>query len=176
MIDKINTYGIVRDHVHTLKNYNTNKYSLVDFILFFVVPFIISGSLIYFNFKLTDSFINVLITSLSIFAALLFNLLLLIYDIIRKKDASVNNKKLKTEFLEQIYANISFCIFIAIIAIIFLIISSLTVTNSETISLNAAKLRTVLALFIYSLLFMFILTLFMILKRVHILLSKEFQI
>lgn len=175
MIDKINTSKIVEDHIHTLKNYNTNEYNLWDLFIFFAVPFIISIIFIFLHFKLTDGFINVLATSLSIFAALLFNLLLLIYDIIPKKEGLGDNGKLKSEFLKQIYANVSFCIFVAIITIIFLIVSSLVVNQFDPFPLiRYINLKSILALIVYYLLFVFIFTLFMILKRVHILLSKEF--
>lgn len=165
MIDKINFSKIVKDHISTLKDYNLNRYSAGDFILFFFVPLALSGVLVYFNLALNNDIINVLVTSLSVFAALLFNLLLLIYDIIRKPENSNGNNGLKTEFLKQIYANISFCILISIITIILLIISFL----------NISQLKTVLNFLIYFFVSLFILTLFMILKRVHILLSKEFE-
>lgn len=182
MLDKINIYQIAKDHIDTLKNYDTDKYSIEDFVLFFLFPFIISAILICVHSKLTDTFINLLVVSLSIFAALLFNLLILLYDIIKKEqpkdkeEGQKENIKLKMIFLKQIYANISFCIFIAMIAIILLIVSSVNITNTQSFSLNATKIGDVLAFFIYALLFLFILTLLMVLKRVHILLSKEFQI
>ena len=163
MFDKINVAKIVRDHVATLKSFETDKYRSSDFILFFFFPLLLSGILVYFKFILGKDFINILATSLSIFAALLLNLLLLIYDILRKSDKTDINYKLKATFLKEIYANISFCILISILTIVFLIIASLDIKELESI----------LAFVIYSLVFVFVLTLFMVLKRVHILLSKE---
>lgn len=163
MFDKINATKIVRDHVATLKSFDTDKYSSSDFLLFFFFPLLLSGILVYFKFILSKDFINILATSLSIFAALLLNLLLLIYDILRKSEKTDSNYKLKAKFLKQIYANISFCILISIVTIVFLIIASL----------NIKQLESILAFGIYSLVFIFVLTLFMVLKRVHILLSKE---
>lgn len=168
MIEKINISQIVKDHISTLKNYETGKYSFWDFVLFFFVPFLIGGVLVYFRFKLTKEIVNGLVTSLSIFAALLFNLLLLIYDIIRKTENSEGINGLKTTFLKQIYSNISFCILIAISTVILLLISFLNI--------EIALLHYILAFFVYYLVSLFILTLFMILKRVHILLSKESEV
>lgn len=167
MIEKIDISNIVKDHISTLKNYETDKYSLWDFVLFFFVPFLIGGGLVYFHFMLTKGIVNGLVTSLSIFAALLFNLLLLIYDIIQKTENSEGIKGLKTTFLRQIYTNISFCILVAISTVILLLISFLDI--------EIDLFHCILAFFVYYLVSLFILTLFMILKRIHILLSKEFE-
>lgn len=182
MLDKINIYQIIKDHIGTLKNYESKKYSIEDFIIFFLFPFIISATLIYIQSKLTEGFKNILIVSLSIFAALLFNLLILIYDIIKrgqpnnKEEKHNETQKLKIVFLKQIYTNISFCIFISILTIILLVFSSINITISHIFSLSIIEIGKVLAFFIYAFTLLFILTLFMVLKRVHVLLSKEFQI
>jgi hypothetical protein len=85
MIEKINVFRIFKDHITTLKKYDNAKISKRDITLFFVLPILISIILVYMRILLNDNGINILITSFSIFMALLFNLLLLIYDIVCKE-------------------------------------------------------------------------------------------
>ena len=165
MMDKINFFKIIQDHIHTLKDFDTKKYKLGDLILFFISPLVVGFLFIKFNFRLDDDIANVLVTSLSIFAALLFNLLLLIYNIILKPDNSESGANFKNKFLKEIFSNISFCILISIFTIMLLIISFLDIQ----------KLETILTFLVYYFISLFILTLFMVLKRVHILLTKEFE-
>ncbi len=166
-MEKLNLIRIIRDHIQTLKNYNSGRYSFWDFVVFLLFPLVIAGCLTYFLCALNKDLINTLITSLSVFAALLFNLLLLIYDIVKKANPSDSFAELKTRFLREIYANISYSILISMLAIILLLVSSLNVSNHF--------FQTALTYLVYFLLGNFILTLFMILRRVHILLSTEFE-
>lgn len=166
-MEKLNLLRIVKDHIHTLKDYNSSRYSAWDFILFLLLPLGIAGGLTYLFGELGKDLTNVLITSLSVFAGLLFNLLLLIYDIVKKAKPDEPYAELKTKFLREIYSNISYSILVSIVTIILLLFSSLSIT-SRYFQLPVAYL-------IYFLVANFILTLSMILRRVHILLSKEFE-
>lgn len=167
MAGRINVWAIVRDHVRTLKDADDDRYSAADLVLFVVVPGALAGGLWYLGISLTREAVNVLITSLSVFAALLFNLLLLIYDIVRKPPERGELQGFKKLFLQQVYANISFCILISLVAVIVLVISYL--------ELPWPVLTHLVAAVIYYLLLLFILTLFMVLKRVHVLLKQEFE-
>ena len=80
MFTKISVLSIVKDHILTLKNNRTDKIYFPDIILFFFVPGVIAGGLTYLGVQLNDALVNALITSFSIFSALLFNLLLLQYS------------------------------------------------------------------------------------------------
>ena len=191
MFDKINVIKIVKDHISTFKDYRTNKYKIGDFILFFGIPLLIAGIFSYFNISLTHNLISLLITSLSIFAALLFNLLLLIYDVVQK---TKNESALKIRFLKEVYSNISFCILIAILAVIILILIScydelyvrndnmyyychvlLSIFNGINDINNTLFIYRIFNFIAYYLIILFLLTLFMILKRIHILLYKEYK-
>lgn len=166
-MEKLNLLRIVRDHVHTLKDYNSNKYSWSDFLLFLMLPLVIAAGATYCFHEIGKDLTNVLITSLSVFAGLLFNLLLLIYDIVKKANPGEPYGELKTRFLKEIYSNISFSILVAILTVILLLLLSL--------SISSRYFQTPIMYLIYFLVVNFILTLFMILRRVHILLSKEFE-
>jgi len=171
-MSKLNVSSIITDHFATFKNFKTGKRKIGDYFVFLILPFVISIFFICFNILLTKELSNILITALSIFAALLFNLLLLTYDIINKNshvnftDTTLKQKKqLKHKFLKEIYANISFSILISIISVILLL---------GNYFLPCGLIYLLFNFFSYFFIILFLLTLFLILKRIHILLSKEF--
>lgn len=172
---KINIVKIVIDHVATLKDYNRAKYSYLDIILFFVFPLFISGILILFSVLLNKDLVGILINVFSIFAGLLFNLLVLIYDVISKIDKPLNSSKtsnsiqavkLKIDTLEQIFSNISFEILLSLFNVIFLAISTLFTIKEASY---------IFSFLIFYLVTLFTLSLLMVLKRVHKLLSDEIK-
>lgn len=166
MFDKVDVSRIVLDHVRTLKDYSTGKYRLTDFFLFFGVPVVIAAVLVYFYGELRSNLITIVATSLSIFAALLFNLLLLVYDVIRKSENPAGNQEtLRRRFLTEVFSNISFAILVAIIAIVLVLIRVLVD--------DASVAEHVFSGLVYYLVSLFLLTLLMLLKRVHVLLSRE---
>jgi len=169
MFVKISVFHIIRDHFSTLRVYrggNGKKLSVSkrDVFLFYVVPmFVAIATYFWGNLSLGDEVISILITSLSIFAALLFNLLILIYDIITKREHS----KRMTEFLKEIYANVSYSVLISVLSVV-AILGGLFHFSAKwvVISINLIGFYLVTH---------FILTLFMILKRTHALLAAEMR-
>ena len=107
MFKKINVIEIVEKHLSTLKNHRTNKIHIPDVILFVLIPLFLSLALIYFRNLLNKDMANILVTSFSIFAGLLLNLLLLVFDLVDKEG---NNNDNIRNALEELYLNISFCI------------------------------------------------------------------
>jgi hypothetical protein len=184
MFEKINVCSIIKDHLVTLKNYNdselneTSNPSIEDIFIFFISPLIIAAIIVYFHFVLTKDIISILVPSLSIFAALLFNLLLLIYDITRNKnnnDEESEITKLKQSFLKQIYSNISYSILVAVIAVAFSVITYFYLTCIGKENTPSSYIILPMSFGVYFLGIQFILTLLMILKRIHVLLAKEFE-
>lgn len=206
-MNKINILSIITDHISTLKNYRTGKYKKIDFMIFFILPIIIAIILAVLHPLLTEQTPNALLISLSVFTALMLNLLMLIYNLLSGIDEKDNNndietetdkKSLKIRFIKEIYYNIAFCILVSIITIFLLIIISLNIIGEDQIkqlviyvdtlhksmpfifnvtSLESVKyIREMLTFSVYYLLFVFVFTLFMILKRVHILFSKEIKV
>jgi len=166
MLTKINIGKIITDHFATLKDADSKKISRGDFFLFILLPLLFSSVIVMvFCIFLTESLVNILITCLSIFVGLLLNLLVIIFDIINKLKTENSKDQLKKLFLKEIYANISFCILISIVNIGFLVV---TFSGIYFVKLSANVLSV-------AILMLFGLTLLMILKRVHILLSNEFK-
>jgi hypothetical protein len=198
MSNKINIINIIRDHISTLRDYDKDRYSISDLCIFFILPLFTSFVIIFFKIILSDQLVNVLVMSLSVFAGLLFNLLLLVYDIMGKPNSS--ERPLRAPLLKELSSNISFGILTSIVTIILLLVFSLATTsdiltsstvisnpiaisnNSNNIEITfgfalfcAQTIPYLLAFLIYYLVSIFILTLFMILKRFHIILRNEFK-
>ena len=166
MFSKIDVRCIVSDHLATLQDAATGRRMKTDYFVFFGLPIVVAFCLAFvLNLSLNQGAVGILVTSLSIFAALLFNLLLLIYDVVRKVERG--SQGLKETFLSQIYSNISFAILVSIVSIIVLLVAYF--------DLNGSCFALATSFAVYYLVTLFILTLFMILKRVHILLSREFE-
>ena len=166
MFSKINVANIIRDHISTLRDYQTKRLARSDIFLFFGIPLLVAGLALCFCGIMTGTITTLLTTSLSIFAALLFNLLLLLYEAIRKEEKPGNTNKLRKPFLKEIFNNISFSILISVLAIILLLVYS---------QIETAVVRSIITFLCYNFVTTFILTLMMILKRTHILMSKEIE-
>jgi hypothetical protein len=173
LLDKIDIREIIYNHVKTLKVQNKKNLSVHDLITFFVFPLVISLVLCIFKVEVNNNLTGTLLNVFSIFAGLLFNLLVLIYDIFSKikQDNSNNNKTGKQTrsdksilLLKEIYNNISFGILISLISVILLAISIFPLPK---------LLKAAFSFFIFYFLSLFILTLLMILKRIHSLLSHN---
>lgn len=159
MLEKIDPLCIISDHLKTLYDFSTKKPSHKDKFVFFIIPIFISLFIIYFSKGISPDIANILVTSFSIFCGLLLNLLMIIFDNIKKSaDETLN------AFLGEIFSNISFAILnsIVVIAMVLLLIF---------VNIEVAK-PSISALVIYFVI-TFLLTLLMILKRVHILFSTE---
>lgn len=163
-MDKINVIGIIIDHFRSFRHQFSGKPNRRDFVLFIILPLILGLTTIPCRFKISENAINILLTSLSVFSALLFNLLLLTYDITKKESPQTHPRKF--EFLKEIYSNISFAIVIGLLLITFLLL----LLFSPTIFLS--MMLTAIIVFLLGL---FVLTKLMILKRIYSLLGKEFD-
>ena len=173
MSSKFNVSDIVTNHLKTLRNDATKQYQKADFGISFLVPATISIVLVGLGLVVNSTIAIGMITAFSIFGALLLNLLLLLYQMING-DSSQKDEKLsrvnpvrRAQLLKETYYNISFEILLAIIVISILLFTIIVETNNAAVS--------VLSFFDYFVGFTFVITLTMVLKRVHRLVSLEFD-
>lgn len=173
---KINILKIVIDHVSTLKDFGRSKISRFDVFVFFISPLILASSLVYFRTILNSELANLLITVFSIFAGLLFNLQILMFDIVGKVSdtaglpgslASTQSLHRRISILENVSLNISFEILLCIFGVLVLAVS--------TLSKNLV-FQIFFSLIIFYIVSLFALTLAMVLKRIHTLLIDEIKI
>jgi hypothetical protein len=169
LVVKINVSGIVLDHLGTLKELDSQSPSKYDLSLFFVFPLLISILFSVLNIRLDKDLVSILINVFAIFAGLLFNLLILMYDVISKQSRSNGKEekdKIKFRLLKEIYYNISFGIFLSLVIVVILPISMIFLSQPFNIFLSFV---------VFSLSILFVLTLLMILKRIHNLLSYDIE-
>ena len=169
MLDKVNITKIVRDHLGTFKDNSTRKYRPLDFLLFFLVPLLVAAGFVGLLGALPANLIGVIATSLSIFTALLLNLLLLAYNITRSSESPWDERirEMREKLFHEIFSNIAFAVLVAIVTVGAVLILGIM---SECASLVATH---ILSAVIYYLGTLFLLTLLMLLKRVYVLLTKE---
>ncbi|RME12724.1 MAG: hypothetical protein D6816_00635 [Bacteroidetes bacterium] len=175
MSTKINIAQIIRDHLDTLRTYQGRRLIVQDVLFFYGIPVVLALGLVWMGLSITSFLSTILITSLSIFAALLFNLLLLAYDIVQRPDKG--RQKLKRRFLKEAYANISYCILISLISVLVLlafeILSPLLEKTGQAIF--SACFEKAIFFIVYFLVIHFFLSLLMVLKRIHVMMSREFE-
>jgi hypothetical protein len=176
MLAKINILKIIQDHLDTLKDYDDTNYSWKDILLFFFFPLFVSAPIIFFTqLRLNDNLIGILVNVFAIFAGLLFNLLVLVYDAISKatrpNDSNGPSAKLRITVLKEIYSNISFEILLSLLNVLLLSASSLFKSDDAKTSFVNAFLSGL----VFYLIIVFTLTFLMVLKRVHKLLSDEIE-
>lgn len=183
MFSKININAIIRDHHRTLFNENTSTPSLGDFILFYFVPAAFAVFMVSLNYCMSENMINIIIASLSIFVGLLLNLLAILMGFLDKYrdqiteikskfveggdnlqfEREIDFKSKKQKLLHQTYFNISFAVLTAIVSIPVMIMG----LSKNQLLIVASNIVG------YAFLSMFTLTLLMILKRVHVILSNN---
>ena len=162
---KIHIFNIIKGHFSTYRNDNTGKVSLVVYLSFLFLPFIISYYITFIS-DIVLSKVDVLLTVFSIFTALLFNFLMLIIQVKEKvsaeKEELVDKVNLDKYYkcVDQTYYNVSFAILLSIMAIILLWIISILPNKEITLVLQitSAVTETVMIMFFFDLI--------MILKRV----------
>lgn len=183
MSAKINVCVIIKDHFDTLRDDRDNKLSMLDIFTLFGIPIIIVIAVMMNKYIINKEFVSLVVNFASIVTSLLISVLVLIYDQYSKvdvdSDASENDIKVKKrELLEQLFSNVSFTILMGIITVIFcLILNTFTITASgyyEAITFSVADYPITMSssLFMPFILFFLlemIFTLFMGLKRLHIL-------
>jgi len=173
MFTKINIRRIFAEHGETLKHHDKKKTSLGDITLFYFLPLTVSILSNKLKWEFSPEFITSATALLSLIAGLLLNLMALLYGTIKTSktlEASISQKKesspdkAERQLLIETRANVSYCIVVSIIALILLTF------------LNAIGQQTHWHELIEALILFFalngVLTLFMILKRLHSLLES----
>lgn len=167
MIEKISFAKIWSSHFETMRNYKTNKTSGSDVFIFFILPVFVALT-VQLNYALNKDILNSILTSASVFAGLLLNLLVLIYSISEKFKQS-NNWEAKALVLQQTFSNISFSILISVFLIVACLFSFRTDEELKTITLSKYISDFLVCYLTTTLIF----HLLMILKRVHLLMDSE---
>lgn len=159
MVNKINIIDIIKKHFASLVDANDNKPGLDDFFTFLFVPLSVTTIFYIFKLTITDDAIDTIVSSLSIFVGLLFNAMIVLID-----PAKNSNGKAK-ELINEIIANISFSVIIALISIILLFIIQI-----DALIPYLKKVFMCLSILLIS---EFIIVFLMVIKRVYIVFTKQ---
>lgn len=175
---KINLWWIIRDHLDTLVDFPQTKISRSDMVVFFALPVAIAGAAAYFNFSLKTDVLNGLMAAFAIFAGLLLNLLVLVFSFTQTNTSHPAGPtdiyiRIRRQVLRQMHANISFSIVIALAVVVVALVSLWDLKHNEgTTPGSTGWVATFLIALLTS---NFVLTLMMVLKRMHILITNEFD-
>lgn len=171
MSNKVNILKIISGHIETLRDSNT-KLSLSDIVTFFLVPLFFVGAAIAFNIKIDKDFNALLVNFGAIFTALLLSVLVLVYDQESKLQQPNSSTpvwvvEMKRKLLKELYFNICFAVIVSLILVLVCFFHSLVGLNNESISRYGT---TPVAIYLTANLF---LTIFMVVKRMHVLLTVQ---
>ncbi|HLP27915.1 MAG TPA: hypothetical protein VK147_04680 [Candidatus Didemnitutus sp.] len=180
---KISPRHIIMDHWQTLRSYGKSKVSWVDVGMQYGAPLVIAGFWVYSTPTITSEFVATVLTVVSIMAALLLNLQVLLIGVVDKvadryeallngtrgpaKNEVVGDRieKARRVLLAQTNSNVSYAILVCLVLIIALLASYVKEPN---------RLIGSIGLFIiYFLIAHFIVSFFMILQRVHVSLKSQ---
>jgi hypothetical protein len=168
---RVSPWGIIRDHLSTLRGDGTARAAQREKFWFFVAPLVPCLALFYTK---TDwsKLIDAAIAALAILAGLLFNLLILLfsqranrsYERVDATDLSqVNRARDEVDALRESYHNTSFSIIVSLGAILLFVLAKLDLGLVSGLFLAGAVWCCLI----------FILTLMMILNRVQTLFAIE---
>jgi len=157
---KIDIRKIVTDHNKTLINRFTGKPDGTDLISFFILPLVFAIVMVSFHVLISKDLIGTVVSALAIFVGLLLNVVVLLFDIVRKE----NIRKVKVALVREVLANIMYTILLTV-ACILAIITTLYDGN--------CIVQHVTNFFSYYLLGTFFTTLLMVIKRMYALFENE---
>lgn len=181
MSSKINVRGIISGHINTLKDASTSKQSFIDIAVFFLMPFLIALGFAFFKVSLSKEIASLLVNFGSIFTALLLSVLVLVYDQsnkLKEKDSHDILIKTRMSLLNELYYNICYAIIISIMLVLACLVHTILFDKTSTFDIpkTTYQINMNYGLYIFGPIIIFltsnvILTIVMIVKRMHTLLT-----
>lgn len=170
MSSKINLFSIVRAHFNTLRDPQTKKRSVADWLTFYAGPVVGALLLMRLHLRINNDYVNIIVSMLSIFVGLLLNMIVVLFDIIRSEQKRAN----KVTVLEEVLANISFTIVLSIFTIGVVLLTQLNFGRPEW-QPYIEDGREVVNFISFVFLILFLLTLLMVVKRMYLLFMDEVE-
>lgn len=184
MSSKINIFYLIKGHLNTLRSADNHRISWGDIATFFIVPAVIAYLIVIIGLGINKDLISILVNFSAIITALLLSVLVLVYEQSNKlKDKLPENRSAldaaKEKLLDDIYYNICYSILSGALLIAFCFIISLSYSrigflfDSETVINALLFIKKYLIIpFIIFLFIHLLLNIIMIVKRMHVLLTK----
>lgn len=156
MTSKIDVSVILAEHFATFRDEATNRYSVLDFVVMLALPGAVAILASIIGFHIKDDYVGTLISAFAIFSGLLFNVLVLIYSI---TDTGPEKDEVRERLISQTFANISFSVMSCLVAVMLLSI----------LLFVQGLAQAIVESLVYFIGLNFMLTMLMVLKRMHIL-------
>jgi hypothetical protein len=168
-VNKINIIRIVAAHFETFRDAAGNR-EVGDFALFLGLPLVMSIAAYYFGWFLYLDALNAMLAAFSIFAGLLLNLLLLVYTFSNNGSPSAL-ANIRKRFVRELHDNLAFAVVVSVVIVCIALVSISQIrTQDRTQNAHAGQIMSSILIFFTT---NFVLTLLMVLKRIHVILGIE---
>jgi len=170
-LTKIDIRAILKGHAASLRDIRTGRSSPGDVALFVGGPLLLAGVAMWRGVQIRSTAINGLLTAYSIFAGLLFNLVMLVITFLERTHGSANDASLQARkrLLREITANVSFSILTAVAMVAVAIVGLIVARDDQD------PASTFVSALLVAGSTNFVLSLLMILKRMYALVINEFD-
>jgi|SRR5579863_3080260 len=168
---KIDVTRIIVAQIHTMKDNSTQRYSVIDLIVFYGLPVLLGAAAAYYGWKFNSDVLNALLAAFSIFAGLLLNLLILVYTFSSQAEHPPALARIRMTLIKELHDNIAYSILVSIVIVVVTMITVAYLKMHEKPPEAAFTGRWVTGIVIF-LTMNFVLTLLMILKRIYIMLNQ----
>jgi hypothetical protein len=171
LLDKISVGPIISDHADTLRDYGTGKRSISDVCVFFGLPMAVAAVAVWTGIRIRVSAVTAILTASAIFVGLLPNLLILVLTFLMnaKGDASDSVLQLRKRFMREIAAHVSFS-FVLSLALASIAVGALMLLRKDENPLGAVPTFLLVVGSVT-----LVLTMLMLIRRMHALVVSEFD-
>lgn len=162
----INLRGTISNHISIFKDRN-NKYMIGQLLIFFGLPCLLSFATTIIK-PIDDTFLNLILLIVTIFISMFFAMLSIIISF---GDNHENNKKLITETADSLIFENFICVIIILISLIYNLFPRVAFKEFPESFINF--IIFIADFFIYYLLYCLLLNLFIVLKRIGVLIHDK---
>ncbi|MEU5078167.1 MULTISPECIES: hypothetical protein [Streptomyces] len=158
MIRMIDLVPIIKDHFQTLRSHATNQVMWGEISFFLGAPVLLGAFGAFLDWKVKG--VGNILAAFAILAGLLFNLLVLLFDVAAKaaQAGGLGPQNVRLKLAKQLQANVTYALLMALGAAGILGVAS---------GMGMEKINRWLSSILVALLTHFILTLFMIMRRIR---------
>jgi hypothetical protein len=171
LYDKANVLPIIRAHMATMSSARTGSPMLADYLFFFGIPVVLGGVLVATGFGFRVDAVIGFLNAFAILTGLLLNLLVLVFTIsVTISSSERADVQTRRKVLKEIFTNVCYCIIVAVVAT-----GTALSALSYMRSISGAQTGKGATFLLCALTANFVFSLLMILKRMYILISTEFD-
>lgn len=117
MIRMIDLIPIVKDHFNTLRSHSTNKIMWGEVVFFYGTPIALGGAGMALNWQIGG--VDNILAAFAILTGLLFNLLVLLFDVAAKAAQGIEGtspRNVRLKLAKHLQANVTYSLLVALIA------------------------------------------------------------